>query len=306
MALLKCPDCGNMVSDRAPFCTKCGCPIDCIIKESKTINKEDNSLLHKSAKKIEPFKEQIHTGMELWHEKYGIGTVTGIEDLQTGKIISVDFNGDERKFLYPTAMDVNLFTLDKVPKNSRYYKVMQERIEKEKKESLLLKRQKRLHSRESVVISCENEIEKDEERKIRELRKPANTEMENGVTVGVPESYDDEQDDDTIVESEQAYDDQADIQKEWDEENYVDEEIERENQEIEDEIRSERMDYADSMERSREDGWFYGDDDEPDFDTVLDDYGYHEDYSDCGDDDLYDVSDEEMNYGNEDLDDEDS
>ena len=51
MALLKCPDCGNMVSDRAPFCTKCGCPIDCIIKESKTINKEDNSLLHKSAKK---------------------------------------------------------------------------------------------------------------------------------------------------------------------------------------------------------------------------------------------------------------
>ena len=192
MALLKCPDCGNMVSDRVPFCTKCGCPIDCIIKESKTINKEDNSLLHKSAKKIEPFKEQIHTGMELWHEKYGIGTVTGIEDSQTGKIISVDFNGDERKFLYPTAMDVNLFTLDKVPKNSRYYKVMQERIEKEKKESLLLKRQERLHSRESVVISCENEIEKDEERKIRELRKPANTEMENGVTVGVPESYDDE------------------------------------------------------------------------------------------------------------------
>ena len=130
--------------------------------------------------------------MELWHEKYGIGTVTGIEDSQTGKIISVDFNGDERKFLYPTAMDVNLFTLDKVPKDSRYYKVMQERIEKEKKESLLLKRQERLHSRESVVISCENEIEKDEERKIRELRKPANTEMEKGVTVGATESYDDE------------------------------------------------------------------------------------------------------------------
>ena len=54
MALLKCPDCGNMVSDRAPFCTKCGCPIDCIIEESKTINREkDDSLLHKSAK-IEP------------------------------------------------------------------------------------------------------------------------------------------------------------------------------------------------------------------------------------------------------------
>lgn len=85
-----------------------------------------------------------------------------------------------------------LFTLDKVPKNSRYYKVIQERIAKEKKESLFRKRQDRLHSRESAVISCEDEIEKDEERKIRELRKPANTEMENGVTVGVPESYDDE------------------------------------------------------------------------------------------------------------------
>ena len=306
MALLKCPDCGNMVSDRAPFCTKCGCPIDCIIEESKTINREkDDSLLHKSAK-IEPVKEQIHTGTELWHEKYGIGTVIGIEDSQTGKIISVDFNGDERKFLYPTAMDVNLFTLDKVPKNSRYYKVIQERIAKEKRESLFQKRQERLQSRESAVISCEDEIERDEERKIRELRKPANTEMENGVTVGVPESYDDEQDDDTIVESEQAYDDQADIQKEWNEEDYVDEEIERENQEIEDEIRSEEVDYADSMERSREDGWFYSDDDEPEFDNVLDDYGYHEDYSDCEDDDLYDVSDEEMNYGNEDFDDEDS
>ena len=46
---------------------------------------------------------------------------------------------------------------------------MQERIEKEKKESLLLKRQERLHSRESVVISCENEIEKDESKDVLSL-----------------------------------------------------------------------------------------------------------------------------------------
>ena len=27
MALIKCPDCGNQVSDRAPTCPKCGAPI---------------------------------------------------------------------------------------------------------------------------------------------------------------------------------------------------------------------------------------------------------------------------------------
>ena len=28
MGLIKCPDCGNMVSDRAAACPSCGCPAD--------------------------------------------------------------------------------------------------------------------------------------------------------------------------------------------------------------------------------------------------------------------------------------
>lgn len=27
MAIIKCPDCGNPVSDRAKACVRCGCPI---------------------------------------------------------------------------------------------------------------------------------------------------------------------------------------------------------------------------------------------------------------------------------------
>lgn len=28
MALIKCPECGSMVSDRATECPKCGCPLN--------------------------------------------------------------------------------------------------------------------------------------------------------------------------------------------------------------------------------------------------------------------------------------
>ncbi|MCR5150158.1 MAG: zinc-ribbon domain-containing protein [Clostridiales bacterium] len=27
MPLITCPDCGKQVSDRAPYCSDCGCPI---------------------------------------------------------------------------------------------------------------------------------------------------------------------------------------------------------------------------------------------------------------------------------------
>lgn len=29
MALIKCPECGNQVSDKASACPNCGCPLDC-------------------------------------------------------------------------------------------------------------------------------------------------------------------------------------------------------------------------------------------------------------------------------------
>ena len=148
--------------------------------------------------------KKICIGTELCHERYGIGTVTGIENSQSGKIISVDFNGTEHKFLYSAAMDVSLFTLDKVPMNSRYYRELQERRTKEKKESLFRKRQERLYSHEPAVIACEDEIEKNEERKIKELRKPSNVETGIGVIIGFHESHENEQSDEPIEDDAQA------------------------------------------------------------------------------------------------------
>ena len=34
MALIKCKDCGQMVSDRAVRCPKCGCPVAASLKET--------------------------------------------------------------------------------------------------------------------------------------------------------------------------------------------------------------------------------------------------------------------------------
>ncbi len=34
MGLVKCPDCGNMVSERAAACPTCGCPADAFEKPS--------------------------------------------------------------------------------------------------------------------------------------------------------------------------------------------------------------------------------------------------------------------------------
>lgn len=36
MALIKCPECGAQISDRARKCPSCGCPIEEILKEMST------------------------------------------------------------------------------------------------------------------------------------------------------------------------------------------------------------------------------------------------------------------------------
>ena len=35
MALIKCTECGNMVSDKADRCPHCGCPVSIILGESE-------------------------------------------------------------------------------------------------------------------------------------------------------------------------------------------------------------------------------------------------------------------------------
>lgn len=298
MALLKCPDCGNMVSDRALFCTKCGCPIDYIIEESRKQNtNKDKPLVKNITKKEKSASEKICVGTELWHEKYGIGIVSKFEDSESGKIIFINFYDDEHKFLYSASIGVHLFTLDKVPKNSRYYKVARERIERKRKEGLLLKRQERLLSRDSAFISCEDEIENDEKRKIKELEKTYKSDFENtrGVDVhGVEEIEEDEFEENEINWLEE-------FPEYLDEDNdYIDDEIKNEYQDIEDEIKSESRDYADSMERSKDSGWFYSDNDKLDFEELMNDYGYHYCDDDC-EDEICDISDDELNYGIDDY-----
>ena len=40
MSLIKCPECGNNMSDKAPSCPSCGCPIDTVIAERQRIKEE--------------------------------------------------------------------------------------------------------------------------------------------------------------------------------------------------------------------------------------------------------------------------
>lgn len=42
MALIKCPECGNEISDRAVSCPNCGCPIFAEDKEKNNFNNTDN------------------------------------------------------------------------------------------------------------------------------------------------------------------------------------------------------------------------------------------------------------------------
>ncbi|WP_297979720.1 hypothetical protein [uncultured Methanobrevibacter sp.] len=43
MALVKCPDCGKMISSRAKQCPDCGCPAEFFVKED--INKKENKVI---------------------------------------------------------------------------------------------------------------------------------------------------------------------------------------------------------------------------------------------------------------------
>lgn len=301
MPLLKCPDCGNMVSDKAAFCMKCGCPIDCIVSENKKY------ITHGEIAPQEPLEigkiisNNIEKGTELWHEKYGMGIVVGFEESQSGEIIVVSFTDDKRRFLYPSSIGTHLFTLETIPKSSRYYKEEKDRIEKKKKEELLSRRNNRLKSRNSAFLSCEDEIEKAEAKQISKLTNQSKSDV---ITVGEPDEGSEREDFNELAEQMESHDDEKSVIDDSDEaydSSYEDEEIEREYRDVEDELMSERMDYADSMDRLNEDGWFYEDEDDTSVDDII--CGGSDDSECYGfDDDPYDVSDEEINFGKDDED----
>ena len=57
MALIKCTECGHMVSDKAVKCPKCGIPLQMIVETTKPIEKEE-----KVVAEIESVKMETHKG----------------------------------------------------------------------------------------------------------------------------------------------------------------------------------------------------------------------------------------------------
>ena len=56
MALIKCVECGKEISDKAPYCPNCGCPMSPIIENTnETIPKKD--LIEQSESKMLQNKE---------------------------------------------------------------------------------------------------------------------------------------------------------------------------------------------------------------------------------------------------------
>lgn len=54
MALIKCPECGNEISDKATKCPECGC----ILKEEEHVLKEEEKNLEESVTKKGVFKNK--------------------------------------------------------------------------------------------------------------------------------------------------------------------------------------------------------------------------------------------------------
>ena len=54
MALIKCKNCGRMMSDRADFCPHCGCPKEFSAKEETSI-KEENPIIEEDFVKKREF-----------------------------------------------------------------------------------------------------------------------------------------------------------------------------------------------------------------------------------------------------------
>lgn len=56
MALIKCPDCGKMISDKSTMCIGCGCPVetcyDRIEKSRNAFNEFKNSLNPNNKKEL--------------------------------------------------------------------------------------------------------------------------------------------------------------------------------------------------------------------------------------------------------------
>lgn len=86
MGLLKCVDCGHMVSDRARTCPQCGCPVEFTINEYELIRQEYDIVIH---------------------PKYGRGRIIDID--QTCITILFENTEERKKFLKTAVMPMLKF-----------------------------------------------------------------------------------------------------------------------------------------------------------------------------------------------------
>ena len=79
MALIKCPECGKEISDRAPSCVNCGCPIQSQNAESKVVIK---ALKHPNESHV--------IGYSLGTPMYG----RCVTEMMTGQTTSLNIDSD--------------------------------------------------------------------------------------------------------------------------------------------------------------------------------------------------------------------
>lgn len=110
MSLMKCPDCGKMVSDRASVCPECGCPAEYFINSGESANKAlelsenstlgiDNEMLDVSKKSLKQVMLDSLTKIFDWSDLMQVNSVM-VADVQKrvdfdNNVTFVDFSNVE-------------------------------------------------------------------------------------------------------------------------------------------------------------------------------------------------------------------
>lgn len=62
MALIKCPECGKMISDKAQFCVECGCPVYLMFEESSEQGYYEIDETNMTQEEFEKLKQKAENG----------------------------------------------------------------------------------------------------------------------------------------------------------------------------------------------------------------------------------------------------
>lgn len=72
MALIKCPECGNLISDKASTCIRCGCPLSEIVTSGTVRIKMPNNIVEGWVGLFSSRRAAVvSNGRTLWEGKHG-------------------------------------------------------------------------------------------------------------------------------------------------------------------------------------------------------------------------------------------